>query len=229
MKQPIFAFHYQQIPTMSLNILYPKLQQYCQALETEFALISKERQSKLLQLSHYLSQQISSQQEASIIVICTHNSRRSHLGQLWLAMGADYYQLPKVNTFSGGTEISAFNPRAVHALQEIGLEITTNNAAHSNPNYAVSWSPSQLPYQAFSKKYMDAPNPSSNFAAIMVCTEADAACPAVLGASFRLALPYIDPKRYDNSNVEALEYAKTCKIIGREMLFALKQTQQQLA
>ena len=35
--------------------------------------------------------------------ICTHNSRRSHLGQIWAAIAGAYYNVD-VATFSGGTE-----------------------------------------------------------------------------------------------------------------------------
>jgi len=46
------------------------------------------------------------------------------MGQLWISVAAAYYGLPKVDTFSGGTAITAFNPRAVKALQDLGFEIT---------------------------------------------------------------------------------------------------------
>ena len=74
-----------------------------------------------LKLSQYFSDQYKSGKTPQAIVICTHNSRRSHLGQLWLAIGADFFELPQLETFSGGTEATAFNPRAVAALHRVGF------------------------------------------------------------------------------------------------------------
>ena len=49
----------------------------------------------------------------------------------------------------------------------------------------------------FSKHYGDPANPQQGFAALMVCGEADAACPFVKGAALRVSMPYLDPKIYD--------------------------------
>ncbi|MEM6316523.1 MAG: hypothetical protein AAF960_02580 [Bacteroidota bacterium] len=204
--------------------LIPALQAYGESLEKEFSLIPFERRRYLMSLSDYFSNKFLHQQTPKIIVICTHNSRRSHLGQLWLAVGADYYQLPAVKTYSGGTEATAFNPRAVATIKSIGFEVR-QTAYHSptNPIYNVRWSNQASSYQAFSKKYDDAPNPTKNFAAIMVCTEADADCPYVAGADFRLSLPYEDPKAFDETSQEREKYAERCRQIGRELFYALSQ------
>jgi len=156
-----------------------------------------------------------------VIIICTHNSRRSHLGQIWLATGADYFGLPKIETFSGGTEATAFNPRAVAAMRRIGFDITSENQDESNPLYLIKWQKEQKPYAAFSKKYDDPANPQSQFAAIPVCTEADAGCPIILGADFRMPLPYYDPKAFDDTDLESEKYDERARQIGREMLYCL--------
>ena len=208
---------------MNQRGLLNKLGQVCKVLEQEFILISDERKEVLLLLSNFISSKYKSEQIPCIIVICTHNSRRSHIGQLWLAVGADYYQLPAIQTFSGGTEATAFNPRAVKALKRIGFQIIADEAKAKNPIYQVRWSESMLPYQAFSKKYEDAPNPTDNFAAIMVCTQADEGCPVVLGCDARISIPYDDPKAYDGTELEAAKYDERVREIGREMLYVLSQ------
>ena len=195
---------------------------YCQDLEKEFHLIPATRKTDLLLLKNYISLKFEKKQIPKIIIICTHNSRRSHIGQLWLAIGADYYGLPAIQTFSGGTEATAFNIRAVKAFQRIGLTVeSTDNS--SNPVYAIKWNDAMQPYEAFSKKYEAAPNPKQDFAAIMVCTQADEGCPIVLGADFRLALPYDDPKAFDDTELESQKYDERIGQIGREILFVLKQ------
>jgi len=204
-------------------ILHPKILSVCKAFEQEYDLIPAERKTQLRTLSDYISHKIKNEQAVKLIVICTHNSRRSHLGQLWLAVGADYFQLSDIQTFSGGTEATAFNIRMVRALQNIGFDIHTENADNDNPIYNIRWKSNMSPYRAFSKKYEDAPNPTTQFAAIMVCTQTDEACPFVQGCDFRLSLPYDDPKTFDNTPLEATKYEERAQQIGREMLFVMQE------
>jgi len=201
--------------------LYKNISSLCQAFEREFHLIPALRKEKLLAICDYLSKKISSKQTAQLIVICTHNSRRSHIGQIWLATAADYYQLPAIHTFSGGTEATAFNPRAVKAMQSIGFEITTNEATSDNPKYKINWRSEMNPYLAFSKKYDAPPNPAEHFGAIMVCTEADEGCPVVLGSEARWSLPFDDPKAFDGTEQEEEKYRERAMEIGREMLYLM--------
>lgn len=78
-------------------------------------------------------------------------------------------------------------------------------------------------YQAFSKKYDENPNPTKDFAAIMVCNSADAECPFVPGASFRIALPFADPKAFDDTDLEAAKYNERLRQIGREILWMMSE------
>jgi hypothetical protein len=139
-------------------------------------------------------------------------------------LAAAYYGFPKLRFYSGGTAPSAFNPRTINALREIGFMITpTGSEAKrgdletANPIYQVSWGEG-LQGIEFSKHYAAAPNPKSDFAALMVCTEADTGCPIVPGASLRLSMPYDDPKMYDDGPLEAIKYAERRDEIGRMML-----------
>lgn len=208
---------------MSTQTLFKNISNFCKSLEKEFGLIPPLRKEKLSALAQYFSGKFGNDEIPKAIVICTHNSRRSHLGQVWLAAGAEYYQLPKIQTFSGGTEATAFNSKALEALARVGFEICSADLNVTNPVYKISWSENMIPYQAFSKKYEDAPNPKEKFAAIMVCSEADADCPFVLGCDFRLSLPFDDPKDFDGTEMESQKYDERCRQIGREMLFVLKQ------
>ncbi len=204
-------------------MLFKELHSYCESLGSEFDLIPQERKDQLTSLSNYISGKIDNEVVPQITIICTHNSRRSHLGQLWLAVGKDFYNLPEIQSFSGGTEATAFNINAVNALRKAGFQVHAPESNTSNPAYEVSWKEDMEPYQAFSKKFEDAPNPKQNFAAVMVCSEADEGCPFVPGSDFRLSLPYDDPKAFDGTDLEAEKYDERCRQIGREMLFALSQ------
>jgi len=204
---------------MNPNNIFSSLKNLCDELSSEFDSIPLERKSKLDTLSSYFSEKYKNGKTPKATVICTHNSRRSHMGQLWLSVAAAYFELPVVDTFSGGTAITAFNPRAVKALQKLGFEISTENPTLDNPIYKIRWKDKMTPYAAFSKRYDDPPNPSENFAAIMVCTSADEGCPIVHGSDFRLALPFNDPKEYDDTPLAAAKYEERGRDIGREILY----------
>ena len=204
---------------MTPTPIFISLQKLCDQLVSEFESIPSERKAKLDSLSDYFAKKYQQEETPQATVICTHNSRRSHMGQLWLNVAAAYYDLPDVETFSGGTAITAFNPRAVKALQDLGFHISTEDPTQDNPVYHVRWNDTMTPYPAFSKRYDDPPKPAENFAAIMVCTSADEGCPIVHGSDFRLALPFNDPKAFDDTPLAAAKYEERSRDIGRECLY----------
>jgi arsenate reductase len=187
-------------------------------LSSEFGKIPVQRKHILETIASFISGKLFNKQVAFLIFICTHNSRRSHIAQVWAQTAAAYYDIPNIKTYSGGTEATAFNPRAVDALRKIGFKITptTND---SNPRYAVEYSDQHRPFMVFSKKYNDAENPTHDFAAIMTCTHADENCPVVPGASVRVSLPYDDPKDFDGTSLESIKYTERSLEIGREILY----------
>ena len=203
---------------MNLSI---SLKNVCDSFVKEFDKIPAERKEQLQELADYISKKNREGEITRLIVICTHNSRRSHIGQLWLAVGAEYFDLPLIETYSGGTEATAFNPRSVSALKRIGFDISTVDADAQNPKYQVRWSEAMEAYTAFSKKFDNEPNPTSSFGAIMVCTEADEGCPFVHGCDFRLSLPYDDPKAFDDTALEAAKYDERVLQIGREIIYTM--------
>lgn len=201
-------------------MIFQELQQNIEKLVQQFDTITKERKLQLEKLSAYIQKKYTDQQVPKLIVICTHNSRRSHLGQLWLAVAADYYKLPTLETYSGGTEATAFNPNAAAAVERIGCKVLKESEG-KNPIYAVQWQENQEAYKVFSKRFEDTPNPKEAFAAIMVCSEADEGCPFVPGTDFRIALPFDDPKVFDGTDVEAQKYDERCQQIGTEMFYVM--------
>jgi arsenate reductase len=191
-------------------------------LKSEFDKIPLERKSLLAELTNFIKAKSESGQPINLNFICTHNSRRSHLAQLWAQVAAYNYGVKSVQSFSGGTEATAFNPRAVKAMKEAGFNITMLQAG-DNPVYEVRFAADANPVEAFSKKYDDAANPTKDFAAIMTCSHADQNCPVVIGASKRIALTYDDPKDFDGTAREAEKYAERVREIGREILYAFSQ------
>ncbi|MEM9731475.1 MAG: protein-tyrosine-phosphatase, partial [Myxococcota bacterium] len=122
-----------------------------------------------------------------------------------------------VAVFSGGTETTAFNPRAVAAMERAGFVIETPGG--ENPRYLVSYADGAEPIACFSKVYDDPVNPSEGFAAVMTCSSADEACPVVQGAAERVSITYEDPKASDDTPEETDTYDARCRQIATEMLF----------
>lgn len=189
-------------------MIYPEIKSFLDKAAS--VKITDERKLMLNQIVNY----IKSSNDPNLNFICTHNSRRSHLSQIWAQVFAHHYRI-KIATFSGGTEATAFHPNAVAALKRAGFEITAGEG--SNPKYSVSFSEDTDPMICFSKTFDDPINPQSDFAAVMTCSEADADCPLVPGASARIKLFYEDPKVSDGTPEEAKTYDERCAEIASEM------------
>lgn len=206
----------------SIQPLLPLLSVTQDLLVKEFSLVSSERKEILNELTRFVQMRMQAGQKIYLNFICTHNSRRSHLSQLWAQAAAYYYNVPGVECFSGGTEATAFNARAVKAMQEAGFTITKTKEGN-NPVYEVRYAKDAPPVIAFSKKYDDPFNHNKDFAAVMTCSHADENCPLVTGASARIALTYNDPKEFDDTAMERIKYKERVHEIGREILVAFSQ------
>ncbi len=200
--------------------LHPKLATYLDELVGQLDSVPAERRKQLDKLALFIKTKRDSGEAAKLVFICTHNSRRSHMSQLWASVAAAHYRVTGIETYSGGTEVTAFNPRAVAALERAGFEIDARDES-DNPRYAVSFAPDGPTLEAFSKQYTDAPNPREGFAAIMTCSEADKNCPMVEGAALRVPIPYVDPKESDGSAEETAIYDERTRQIAIEMFYLL--------
>jgi protein-tyrosine-phosphatase len=197
----------------------PELARYLDARVAEFNRIPAERKRELGSLADIISEMLQTNHEAKLTFICTHNSRRSHLAQIWAEIAAAYFDVTGISTYSGGTEATAFNPRAVAALQRTGLKISKLNG-DQNPRYEIRSGWTAQAKQAFSKVYDQVPNPQEGFLAVMTCSQADEACPIVSGCSRRIAITYDDPKAFDGTDQETEKYDERSRQICREMLYA---------
>lgn len=208
--------------TPSTSSLYPDLEAFARARMAEASEIPADRKRALTKLALWIRTQLDSGQTPRVVFICTHNSRRSHISELWARAAAEVYGVPGVATFSGGTEATAFNPRAVAAMKRAGFEVIEKTKG-DNPRYLARFGPEAEPAEAFSKIYSEPPNPKAGFAAVMTCSQADKSCPTVEGAAFRVAIPYEDPKAFDGSPREAEAYDERVAQIGREILYLFSQ------
>jgi hypothetical protein len=215
--------------------LAPKLRAHADYLATTFDMIDPPHREAGERLARWIAANYEPGKPLHVTVVCTGNSRRSILGASMGNLAAAYYGMPEIRFFSGGTAPTAFNPRTVASLKAIGFEVEpTGKEAErgdrktANPVYRVSWGEGMETLE-FSKHYGDATNPQKGFAALIVCSEADAACPFVRGATLRVSMPYLDPKIYDDGAYEAAKYAERRDDIGRLMLAVMVQARGELA
>lgn len=200
--------------------LYPDLAAYVSEVQAEADMIPAERKAELAQLGDWIRSRVHTGEPANVVFICTHNSRRSHIAQIWAQTADHAHGVSGVETYSGGTEATAFNPRAVAALERAGFRIEAQGEG-SNPRYIVRVSDDEEPMECFSKVYDQPPNPTDGFCAIMTCSAADEGCPVVFGATERIAIRYDDPKDFDGTALEQQKYDERCRQIAREMLYAI--------
>lgn len=202
--------------------LYNPIHAYISSTIKEFSQITEERKRVLAQLTQFVQAKIKAGERVKLIFICTHNSRRSHLSQLWAQTAAYYYGVEGIETYSGGTEATAFNTKAVKAIHKVGFKID-KAGENDNPVYLVNFTDELAPMKAFSKVYNAAGNPTKDFAAIMTCAHADQNCPFIPGASMRISLSYDDPKDFDGTDQEEVKYDERTRQIARELLYAFSQ------
>tara|TARA_B100001059_G_scaffold143338_1_gene143341 strand:+ start:247 stop:864 length:618 start_codon:yes stop_codon:yes gene_type:complete len=180
--------------------------------------VSSERQSSLRPLIDYIEEKLINNKQVSLNFICTHNSRRSHLAQVWAQTIAHYFNFNNVFCYSGGTENTAIYVAVLKALMYSGFEIE-KISENENPRYNIKYSLYQMPVICFSKCFDHSFNPSIDFAAILTCTEADKGCPHIYGADIRIPMPFDDPKSYDNTSQQDEKYLERSLQIATEIKY----------
>lgn len=187
--------------------------------------VSDERKEVLQPLVNYIQNKVNSNDIIRLNFICTHNSRRSHLSQIWAQTMAFQFGINNVFCYSGGTEATAMFPKVGETLVNQGFKML-QLSENENPVYAIKFSENEQPIIGFSKTYFDAFNPKSNFGAIMTCNNADEGCPMVFGAEARFPIKYDDPKAFDGTEVMNEKYTERSLEIASEMYFVFSQIKQ---
>jgi arsenate reductase len=184
--------------------------------------IYNERKLTLQPLIDYIQTKVTENKNANLNFICTHNSRRSHLSQVWAQAAAHFFNIKNVYCYSGGTEATALFPMAAKTLEQAGFKIEVLSEG-KNPVYAIKYAENEHPIVGFSKTFDHPFNPKSEFAAIMTCSDADANCPFIPGAENRIPVKYDDPKTFDNTPQQAEKYEERSNQIAAEMLYVFSE------
>lgn len=203
------------------------LQSYAEEVSNELDEIDQPRISKLDSICDYIFKAKEKYGKAKLLLVCTHNSRRSHISQMLLQTASIFYGVDEIYTFSGGVEVTAANERAIEAMERAGFITSVTQKNTENPMYLVKQGSGYTTNVLYSKRYDDRQNPRENFIAIMVCSDADKSCPVVPGADDRISLPYKDPRYSDGTPSEELTYDKTTRLIAREMFYIMRQVKKQ--
>jgi arsenate reductase len=196
--------------------LFEKLQDFISLLDV--STISEERLPVLQSLIKFIQEKRDASQSTNLSFVCTHNSRRSHMAQIWAQVMAHYFNLEQVYCYSGGTEATALFPKVVEALCKSGFEIVELSTG-DNPVYSIKHGGDLHPIIGFSKTYDHQFNPKNNFAAVMTCAHADENCPFIPGAEKRIALTFEDPKEFDGTPLQTEKYEERSTQIATELCY----------
>jgi arsenate reductase len=184
--------------------------------------IIDERKEILQPLVEFIQYKVNDHKEIRINFICTHNSRRSHLSQVWAQTLAFHFNIKNVFCYSGGTESTALSPLVAETLKYSGFEVQTISEGN-NPIYSIKYAKNEHPVIGFSKKLDDNFNPKSGFVAIMTCSQADGGCPFIMGAEKRLPITFEDPKIFDGTPQQTEKYKEKSLQIATELFYVFSQ------
>ena len=206
--------------TKSNTSVFPSIENEISSFQ--FGTISLERKAILQPLIDFIQEKVSKNQDIRLNFICTHNSRRSHLSQVWAQTAAAHFNVKNVYCYSGGTEATALFPMAAKTLQQAGFLVKPLSEG-KNPVYSIKYSENEHPIIGFSKTYDDSFNPQSDFAAILTCSQADGGCPFIAGAEKRIPITFEDPKAFDNTPQQEEKYKERSIQIATELFYVFTQ------
>ena len=180
--------------------------------------IDDHRKSLLHNIATAISHSLIEDGSVNLNFICTHNSRRSQLAQVWGSFAAHLFKIAGIKSFSGGTAVTSFFRNTIATLQEVGFEFQLIDFSHENPKYHIRFKESLQPIVGFSKLYDDLQN-KRPFMAITTCSSADENCPFIPDATDRFHLPFNDPKAFDGTDQQDEKYLETNRQIAGEIHF----------
>ncbi|HSP11510.1 MAG TPA: hypothetical protein VLO29_03205 [Salegentibacter sp.] len=204
-------------------MIFSKIKDTLESLDVQT--IPDSRKAVLAPLIKYIEEKLRNKDEINLNFICTHNSRRSHLSQIWAQVMGEHFSIERLSCYSGGTEATAMFPLVAETLEEQGFVISPISEGN-NPVYAIKFGENSHPVIGFSKTYDHNFNPVSGFAAIMTCSQADAGCPFIPGAEKRIPVTYDDPKTFDGTPQQKEKYRERSLQIATELNYVFSKINQ---
>ena len=189
--------------------MHSALAQYIEARTTEFGLVETDRRLRLDAIASYVRSKVRQQRAASLLFLGRHNSRRSHLAQVWAQTVAAWCEVGVVISYSAGVQPTRLAPAAVDALRRAGFVVDLGQ----DPSTAkVSFRADAPPMICYAKDYEALQVPQRNWCAVSVDAGVAAGFPALDEAEERVVLPLEDP------DDDAL-----CARVARDLLYAFTQ------
>lgn len=105
-----------------------------------------------------------------VLILCTHNSARSQMGEGWLRHHAARRGFA-LDVWSAGTERTRVKPEAIEVMAEVGVDLTGHT----------------------SKRLDEVPDPWAFDVVLTVCDAAHESCPAYPVRTARLHVGFADP------------------------------------
>ena len=146
---------------MTLDRLHPSLAQTVESMADDTVDIAQVRQSELNEVALWVADMLVDSGHVDLTFICTHNSRRSHLAQVWAQVGAKFQGC---RAYAHSAEARK-RPHATHArlrrCVRAGFQVAVQDTVRgtSNPTYGVSMGKDVAGMACFSKTYTDEANP----------------------------------------------------------------------
>ncbi len=196
--------------------MFPKITEVISQIDLES--IPEYRKELLNPIREFIQSKIEKNEAMALNFICTHNSRRSHLSQIWAQVMANHFGFKNVVCYSGGTAATSLFSKVIDTLHLQGFNIEQLSDSE-NPIYSIRFDDNAPSIIGFSKVYNHSFNPKNDFAAMMTCNDADENCPVVFGASARFPLNYEDPKIYDGTPNMNEKYLERSLQIAGEMYY----------
>lgn len=187
--------------------------------------LTEDRAQQIQAVIQYLEDKIQATSDIRLVFVCTHNSRRSILSQVWAQSWAHHFGIRNVSCYSAGTETTEVYPRILTTLQSQGFQLQPITKEH-NAISLIKFAPNELPILGFSKSLDHFQLPESDFAAIMTCDHAYEHCPLVPGAAARFPLTYQDPKAFDGTPQADDAYHQRSLQIAAEWFYIFHQLTQ---
>jgi hypothetical protein len=185
-------------------------------------------QHREVELKNLIAYVVKKKAKCGLMYVCTHNSRRSQMAQVWSFIISRNFGFHEVRSFSAGTEVTAFDQRALDAIDRAGVVIEQVSDGE-NPQYRIHSSDDARTLLTYSKLIEDPINPHNNFATIMTCSTADNNCPVIAEADERISLRYADPKASDGTPEESDIYDERCLQIATELMYVFEEVKKQLS
>ena len=160
------------------------------------------QKSRVKKISQELSGVINSCNK--IVFMCTLNSRRSQLCEVWANILSNRLNL-KLSFFSAGTEKTEVYKEVIETLCRVGVDINKEGKLNLTSNTINIYS-----------KTLDEIK-EDKFIGIMNCSDAEKHCPLDPRSKKNIKLFYDDPKKYDGTTKESDEYDRTCRLIASEL------------